>query len=107
MDVWIVIDRYDHSEVSTSVHMTAKGALIQAYHSLLEVYDGLCPDWDGENEFKVEYPTAYEFVEKNKENIEDAKKSELDKYFGDLTCFVGEWTERRCDISINLNRLRP
>ena len=36
MDIWLVIDRYDHSETVTTAHLTLKGALIQAWGLLLE-----------------------------------------------------------------------
>ena len=39
MNVWIVIDRYDHSETLTSAHLTEKGAMIKAYNILLEALD--------------------------------------------------------------------
>ena len=31
MDIWLVIDRYDHSESGTTAHLTLKGGLIKAY----------------------------------------------------------------------------
>ena len=117
MEVWGVIDCYDHSEYITTVHMTKKGAVIQVYNILLEVLDGICDGWlngettgcydedEPDNEFKEEYPDAYEFVKKHHTNIEEAKLGDLWKHSGDLTCFVGEWTEWRTDVSIQKTRL--
>ena len=110
MNIWIVIDRYDHSETLTSAHLTEKGAMIQAYNILLEaldnIYDSGCYDEDeADNEFKEEYPDAYEFVKNNRLNIEEAKLDDLNVWMADLICFVGEWTEWQTDVSIQQTRL--
>ena len=111
MNVWIVIDRYDHSETVTTAHMTEKGAMIQAYNILLEAYDNICDsgcydDDEANNEFKEEYPDAYEFVKNNRMNIEEAKLADLSKYESDLGCFVGEWTEWSTNVEVQVARLQ-
>ena len=114
MNIWIVLDRYDHSETITTAHLTEKGALIKAYHILLEAYDNICDcvshDCDGfideDEDFKEQYPNAYQFVRQNNQNIAEAKKEDLDKHFSDLVCWIGEQTEWRVDVSIDSTRLQ-
>ena len=54
MNVWIVIDRYDHSERITTAHLTEKGAMIQAYNILLEALDNLLGGYaDGSEDDEV------------------------------------------------------
>ena len=108
MNIWIVIDRYDHSETLTSAHLTEKGAMIKAYNILLEALDNFgCYDEDeANNEFKEEYPDAYEFVKNNRLNIEAAKLADLTKYESDLGCFVGEWTEWSTNVEVQVARLQ-
>ena len=111
MNIWIVIDRYDHSETLTSAHLTEKGAMIKAYNILLEALDNICDSGcygedEADNEFKEEYPDAYEFVKNNRLNIEAAKLADLTKYESDLGCFVGEWTEWRTNVEVQVARLQ-
>ena len=110
MDVWVVIDRYDHCDNIVTVHMTEKGALIHTYGILLESYENICDsawveDDEVENEFKEEYPDAYEFVKKYCGNIEEAKLADLTKHQVDLACFCGEGTDWATDVSIEKTRL--
>ena len=106
MNVWIVIDRYDHSETITTAHLTEKGAMIQAYNILLEAYDNLVEhDETGgidstKAEFKEGYPDAYDFVEKNRMNIGEAKLADLNEHECDLASFVGEWTEWSTNVEV-------
>jgi hypothetical protein len=111
MNVWIVIDRYDHSESITTAHLTEKGALIEAYRTLLESYDNcieqpyaISEGWA--NEFEEEYPDAHKFIEQHRSNIAEAKTADLDKHFGHLQCWVGEQTEWNTDITIQTTRLQ-
>ena len=111
MNVWIVIDRYDHSETITTAHLTEKGAMIQAYNILLEALDGvLDAGWtdedEAENEFKADYPDTYEFVMKNRMNIDEAKLADLNKHEVDLASFVGEWTEWSTNVEVQQARLQ-
>ena len=111
MNVWILLDRYDHSETITTAHLTETGALIQAYSILLEaldnIYDsGWADDDEAGNKFKEEYPDAYEFVKNNRLNIEEAKLADLNKHQSDLSCFVGEWSDWQVDVSIQETRLQ-
>jgi len=109
MDVWVVIDRYDHSEHIVTVHLTEKGAMIHTYGILLESYDGICDSvWDDseDDDFKEEYPDAYEFVKKYCGNIEEAKLADLSKHQVDLTCFIGNATDWSTDVSIEQTRLQ-
>ena len=112
MQVWVVVDRYDHSETITSVHMTEKGAMIQAYNILFESYDSLC-EHDKKAEldetqaaFKEEYPAAYEFVESYRMNIEEAMLADLTKHESDFGCFVGEWTDWATNVEVQVARLQ-
>ena len=111
MDIWLVIDRYDHSESVTTAHLTLKGALIQAYGSLLETFERVCDsDWgaeaEAENEFEEEYPDAYEFIKQHRSNISEAKTADLDKYINDLGQWVGEHTDWSTDVAIQTTRLQ-
>lgn len=111
MDVWIVVDRYDHSETITSAHLTEKGAMIQAYNILLEALDNICDsgwveDNQANNDFKEEYPDAYEFVKNNRLNIAQAKLVDLNKYESDLAYFVGDWTEWATNVEVQRTRLQ-
>ena len=113
MNVWIVIDRYDHSETITTAHLTEKGAMIQAYNILLEALDSILDsnaawveDDEVENELQQEYPDAYEFVKNNRMNIEEAKLADLSKYESDLGCFVGEWTDWSTNVEVQQARLQ-
>ena len=110
MDIWIVIDRYDHSETITTAHLTEKGAMIHAYSTLLEALDNICDSgFDGEepaNQFKEEYPEAHEFVKNNRLKIEEAKLADLNKYQSDLGCFVGEWSDWQVDVAVQTARLQ-
>ena len=111
MDIWLVIDRYDHSETVTTAHLTLKGALIQAWGLLLESYDSCAETYydsrdDHVNEFREEYPDAYEFVKQHKSNISEAKTADLDKYISDLVQWVGEHTDWQTDVTIQTTRLQ-
>lgn len=113
MNVWIVIDRYDHSETITTAHLTEKGAMVQAYNILLEALDSIFDfsndgytDEDASKEFKEEYPDAYEFVKNNRMNIEEAKVADLNKYEAELADFVGEWTEWATNVEVQQTRLQ-
>ena len=109
MDVWVVIDRYDHSENIVTVHITKKGAMIHIYGILLESYENICDSGCykyNDGGFKEEYPDAYEFVKKHGGNIEEAKLADLSKYQTDLTCFIGEETDWSTDVSVEQTRLQ-
>ena len=111
MDIWIVIDRYDHSDSVTTAHLTLKGALIEAYKTLFESFDNICDsgwtdDDEAENEFKEDYPDAYEFVKQHRSNISEAKTADLDKYINDLGQWVGEHTDWSTDVTIQTTRLQ-
>ena len=111
MDIWLVIDRYDHSESVTTAHLTLKGALIQAYEVLIETFEKVCnSDWGAEdeveNEFEEEYPDAYEFIKQHRSNISEAKTAALDKYINDLGQWVGEHTDWSTDVAIQTTRLQ-
>ena len=108
MDVWVVIDRYDHSDNIVTVHMTEKGAMIHTYGILLESYENICENGyydDDEGGLKEEYPDAYEFVKKYCGNIEEAKLADLSKHQVDLACFCGDGTDWSTDVSIQKTRL--
>ena len=111
MNVWLVIDRYDHSESITTAHLTLKGALIHAFNTLIESLDNICDsDWgveaEAENEFKEEYPDAYEFIKQHRLNISEAKTDDLDKHVNDLGQWVGEHSDWSTDVSIETTRLQ-
>ena len=111
MDIWLVIDRYDHSESVTTAHLTLKGALIKAYEGLIETFEKVCnSDWGAEdeveNEFEEEYPDAYEFIKQHRSNISEAKTADLDKYINDLGQWVGEHTDWSTDVAIQTTRLQ-
>ena len=111
MDIWIVTDRYDHSEQITTAHLTKKGALIEAFNTLIESFENICgSDWgvvdEVENEFKEDYPDAYEFVKQHRSNISEAKTADLDKHISDLCQWVGEHTDWSTDVSIQTTRLQ-
>ena len=113
MDIWLVIDRYDHSESITTAHLTLKGALIEAYKTLLETFDNILDsnaawveDDEVENEFQQDYPDAWEFVKQHKSNISEAKTADLDKYINDLGQWVGEHTDWSTDVTIQTTRLQ-
>ena len=111
MDIWLVIDQYDHSESVTTAHLTLKGALIKAYGVLLETFENVCSsDWGAEdeveNEFEQEYPDAYEFIKQHRSNISEAKTADLNKYIDDLGCWVGEHTDWSTDVTIQTTRLQ-
>ena len=111
MDIWIVIDRYDHSDSVTTAHLTLKGALIEAFTTLIESLENICgSDWgvedEVENEFKEEYPDAYEFVKQHRLNISEAKTADLSKYIDDLGCWVGEHSDWQIDVSIQTTRMQ-
>ena len=111
MDIWLVIDRYDHSESVTTAHLTLKGALIKAYEVLIETFEKVCnSDWGAEdeveNEFEEEYPDAYEFIKQHRSNISEAKTADLDKYINDLGQWVGEHTDWSTDVAIQTTRLQ-
>ena len=114
MDIWIVIDRYNHSEHITTAHLTKKGALIEAYKTLIESYDNCVDhsDFSGDNddgyvnEFEEEYPDAHKFFKQHRSNISEAKTTDLDKYISDLGCWVGENTDWQTDVTIQTTRLQ-
>ena len=111
MDIWLVIDRYDHSESVTTAHLTLKGALIKAYEVLIETFEKVCnSDWGAEdeveNEFEEEYPDAYEFIKQHRSNISEAKTADLDKHINDLGQWIGEHTDWQTDVSIQTTRLQ-
>ena len=111
MDIWIVTDRYDHSEQITTAHLTKKGALIEAFKTLIESLENICDsDWgvedEVENEFKEEYPDAFEFIKQHRSNISEAKTADLDKYISDLGQWVGEHTDWSTDVTIQTTRLQ-
>ena len=111
MDIWLVIDRYDHSESVTTAHLTLKGALIKAYEVLIETFEKVCnSDWGAEdeveNEFEEEYPDAYEFIKQHRSNISEAKTADLDKHINDLGQWVGEHTDWSTDVTIQTTRLQ-
>ena len=111
MDIWLVIDRYDHSESVTTAHLTLKGALIKAYEVLIETFEKVCnSDWGAEdeveNEFEEEYPDAYEFIKQYRSNISEAKTADLDKHINDLGQWVGEHTDWSTDVTIQTTRLQ-
>lgn len=111
MDIWLVIDQYDHSESVTTAHLTLKGALIKAYGALLETFERVCnSDWGAEaeieNEFEEEYPDAYEFIKQHRSNISEAKTADLDKHISDLCQWVGEHTDWSTDVAIQTTRLQ-
>ena len=111
MDIWLVIDRYDHSESVTTAHLTLKGALIKAYEVLIETFEKVCnSDWGAEdeveNEFEEEYPDAYEFIKQHRSNIPEAKTADLDKHINDLGQWVGEHTDWSTDVAIQTTRLQ-
>ena len=111
MDIWLVIDRYDHSESVTTAHLTLKGALIKAYEVLIETFEKVCnSDWGAEdeveNEFEEEYPDAYEFIKQHRSNISEAKTADLDKHINDLGQWVGEHTDWSTDVAIQTTRLQ-
>ena len=110
MDIWLVIDRYDHSEQITTAHLTLKGALIEAFNTLIESYDN-CADYyesgdDHVNEFQKEYPDAFEFIKQHRSNISEAKTTDLDKHISDLCQWVGEHTDWSTDVAIQTTRLQ-
>ena len=111
MDIWLVIDRYDHSESVTTAHLTLKGALIKAYEVLIETFEKVCnSDWGAEdeveNEFEEEYPDAYEFIKQHRSNISEAKTADLDKHINDLGQWIGEHTDWTTDVAIQTTRLQ-
>ncbi len=113
MDIWIVIDRYDHSDSITTAHLTKKGALIEAFNTLIESYDNIVDsnaawveDDEFENDFHQDFPDAYEFVKQHKSNISEAKTADLDKYISDLVQWVGEHTDWSTDVTIQTTRLQ-
>ena len=111
MDIWLVIDRYDHSESVTTAHLTLKGALIKAYEVLIETFEKVCnSDWGAEdeveNEFEEEYPDAYEFIKQHRSNISEAKTADLDKHINDLGQWIGEHTDWSTDVAIQTTRLQ-
>ena len=110
MDIWLVIDRYDHSETVTTAHLTLKGALIQAWGVLLESYDSCADIYDSGDDhaldFQEEYPDAYEFLKKHRSNISEAKTADLDKHINDLGQWVGEHTDWSTDVTIQTTRLQ-
>jgi len=111
MDIWIVIDRYDHSEHITTAHLTKKGALIEAFNTLIESYDNCIDQPFGDdseyvNEFEEEYPDAHKFFKQHRSNISEAKTADLNKYIDDLGCWVGEHTDWSTDVTIQTTRLQ-
>ena len=110
MDIWLVIDRYDHSESVTTAHLTLKGALIYAWGVLLESYDCCSGFYDTDDEhvdkFEEEYPDASKFIKQHRSNISEAKTADLDKYIGNVGQWVGEHTDWQTDISIQTTRLQ-
>ena len=111
MDIWLVSDRYDHSETFTTAHLTLKGALIEAYKTLIESVDNICDsnwnvDGEYENEFQEDFPDAYEFLKKHRSNISEAKTTDLDKYISDVCQWVGEHTDWSTDVAIQTTRLQ-
>ena len=111
MDIWIVIDRYDHSEQILTAHLTEKGALLEAFKVLIESLENICgSDWgvedEVENEFKEEYPDAYEFVKQHRSNISEAKTADLSKYIDDVGQWVGEHSDWQIDVSIQTTRMQ-
>ena len=121
MDIWIVIDRYDHSEQILTAHLTKKGALIEAFKTLVESLENICgSDWGVEDEvenefkedypdayeFKEDYPDAYEFVKQHRSNISEAKTADLHKYIDDLGQWVGEHSDWQIDVSIQTTRMQ-
>ena len=110
MDVWVVIDRYDHCDNIVTVHMTEKGAMLHTYGILLESYESICESGYGfdseDGGLKEEYPDAYEFVKKYAGNIEEAKLADLTKHQLDLACFCGDGTDWATDVSIERTRLQ-
>ena len=111
MDIWIVIDRYDHSEQIITAHLTKKGALIEAWNILIESYDnciGQPFDDDDEyvNELEEEYPVVHKFIKQHRSNISEALTPDLYKHYGDLANWVGEQTEWQTDVSIQTTRMQ-
>ena len=111
MDIWLVIDQYNHSESVTTAHLTLKGALIKAYCVLVEELERVCDsDWgtedEVENEFKEDYPDAYEFVKQHRSNISEAKTADLEKHIDDLGQWVGEHTDWSTDVAVQTTRLQ-
>ena len=107
MNVWVVIDRYDHSETTTSVHMTEKGAYIQAWQILLESWENIMNGGFADDEDLVEdYPDVADFLKSYDNDIERAKLSELQRHLSDFACYIGESSDWICDVSIDANRLR-
>ena len=111
MNVWIVVDRYDHSETITTAHLTEKGAMIQAYNVLLEALDNICDSGcydedEADNELKEEYPALYEFLKNHRLNIEAAKLADLTKHESDFGCFIGEWTDWATNVEVQIARLQ-
>ena len=110
MDIWLVIDRYDHSESVTTAHLTLKGALIKAYEVLIETFDNCADFYDSDddhvNEFQEEYPDAFEFIKQHRSNIPEAKTADLDKHISDLCQWVGEHTDWSTDVTVQATRLQ-
>ena len=110
MNVWIVIDRYDHSDSVTTAHLTLKGALIEAFNTLIESYDNCGDFYDScdhhANEFQQDFPDAYEFIKQHRSNISEAKTADLEKHINDLGQWVGEHTDWSTDVTIQTTRLQ-
>ena len=110
MNVWIVIDRYDHSDSVTTAHLTLKGALIEAFNTLIESYDNCADFYDCDdhhtNEFQQGFPDAYEFIKQHRSNISEAKTADLEKHINDLGQWVGEHTDWSTDVTIQTTRLQ-
>ena len=111
MDIWIVIDRYDHSEQIITAHLTKKGALIEAWNILIESYDnciGQPFDDDDEyvNELEEEYPVVHKFIKQHRSNISEAKTADLSKYIDDVGQWVGEHSDWQFDVSIQTTRMQ-
>jgi hypothetical protein len=98
MDVWILIDTYDHSEKSITSHLTKKGALIGAYHILNDYFD---EDYKcRSNSLRDDSPELYSFLLKNQNKIEEALTAELDKYFEDLVYLIGDYSDWQVNVEI-------
>ena len=110
MNIWIVIDRYDHSDSVTTAHLTLKGALIEAFNTLIESYDNCADFYDSDdhhaNKFQQDFPDAYEFIKQHRSNISEAKTADLEKHINDLGQWVGEHTDWSTDVTIQTTRLQ-
>tara|TARA_R110000824_G_scaffold236226_1_gene424953 strand:- start:161 stop:481 length:321 start_codon:yes stop_codon:yes gene_type:complete len=104
MNVWILVDRYDHSETTTSAHLTEKGAMLQAYRILLETYDNII-EADGAELFKEEYPASYEFIKNWLDDDDEPLLVDLNNHWPNFQCYIGESTDWQIDVSIFQNRL--